>query len=155
MKDVAGKLQQTLKKIIGKYDDSSEIFQLMVFSDKSAIIHNSMESEEITMVVCTLLEAQEIDSVRKGLYLVPIGTAGKEDVKREDYLPYEGRLICRLAHEAGYRIWLPPAKRWQEAVIIVKKVAIRLLPGNERRREKAEILDREKVRELQAAALDS
>lgn len=157
MGNTVRKLQQALKEIIGNYDDPLEIDELTVFSDEGAVIQNAMKSEEIATVVCTLLKrAKEIAAAKKELDLVPMGRAGKSEILREDYLPYEGRFICRLAHEAGYQIWLSPAGCWQEAIIVVSdKIAIRLEPGKERRRKKVEPLDEELRRDQEAITMGS
>lgn len=111
------------------------------------VIQNTMTSEREAKVIAVLADPQ--DGLTKNLYPVPTGEAGRADIMREDYLPYEGRIICRLAHRSGDQVWLPPLKSFQEVVIITKAgIAIRLMPGDELRARRREVPDEEYSREI-------
>lgn len=104
-------------------------------SDRVAI-DNVMTSELEASVIATLIDEEEIDD---DLVLVPSGEKGKPAVMLENYLPYVGRIVCRLAHAMGYVVRIAVESklnpyRIPEAVITTPEgLNVQLLAGDRRK----------------------
>jgi hypothetical protein len=131
----AAVIGETLKGLSGE-DDLFELSRLLapVSSADQVVINNVMTSEEEANIILSLISEQEIQH----LNLVPAGEVGHQDLMREDYFPCIGRVLCRLAHSVGYKVYLAPVNKWHqpEAVIVTPEgFCIQLLIGEKRQRQ--------------------
>lgn len=132
-------IEKTLRGLGGE-DDLLGIGQLLV-SDPDAdrvVIDNTMDSEMEANIIASVISKDEI----KGLCLVNADKSGREVLMKDDYLPFVGRFICRLAHEAGYKVYvaMPNPCRQPEAVIVTSEgMYIQLLSGEKRQKDHTRI----------------
>lgn len=125
------KIERTLRGLGGE-EDLLGLDSLLVPVADQVVIMNIMDSEMEANIIASVVSENET----KGLCLVLAGKTGKEALMKDDYLPFVGRFICRLAHEAGYKVYvaMPNPCRQPEAVIITPEgVYIQLLAGEKRK----------------------
>ncbi|MFA6492834.1 MAG: hypothetical protein WCV58_01705 [Patescibacteria group bacterium] len=142
------KLQRILATVwrtLKEYYDPAELKPLLTAIPDGVIIRNTMASEPEMEVVASMIDSRQIP---EHLLSVPEGNAGKNEVMRDDFLPFVGRMLVRLAHFDGDQVFLSYPNHCQEAVIITGGYAIKLVPGKEVRRAKAEQVDEERFKEL-------
>ena len=121
-------------------------------TEHGVVISNIIEAEEHAEVVASWVS---VDQIPEYLRRVGDGEAGRNEVMRDDYLPFVGRILVRLAHERGDEVWLPKVGccYCPEVVIVTDDRAIQLLPGEKRRRKVEEPFDSDLASDLAAAAL--
>lgn len=152
----AAVIGKTLEGLSGE-DDLFELSQLLapVAGTDQVVVNNVMASEEDANIILSLVSEREVQC----LNLIPVGEVGHQDLMREDYLPCIGRVLCRLAHSVGYKVYLAPVNKWHqpEAVIVTPDgVCIQLLPGSEKRKSKSKVVhDPDFYSDQVAAALGS
>lgn len=125
------KLQQMLtaiyRRLRGSYE-SAELKPLISATvPNCVVIRNTMDSEPEATVIASLIEISEVPE-----YLHMI-SAGDDEIMRDDFLPFIGRLLVRSSYSAGDQIFLPPRGYCQEAVIVTSGYAIQLQPGEKRK----------------------
>ena len=126
-------IEETLKMLDGEIEPFG-LDQLLapVPDADQVVIDNIMTSEMEANIVASVVSEDRID----GLCLVLADKTGREALMKDDYLPFVGRIICRMAHDAGWTVYLamPNPCRLPEAVIVTPEgMCIQLLAGEKRK----------------------